>query len=62
MTDAGTPNSNFAGILIAKIYYATKPNSAIPLRKHPHRAHPLGYSLMQESDTLYRGIGLAHPL
>ena len=55
-------DTDFLGRLNTHIYYATKPNSVIPLRKHPHKAHPFGYSLMQEMDTLYRGIGLAHPL
>jgi len=60
MTDAGTPNSNYAGMIIASIYYATTLESATPF-KYSQGVH-LGYSLMQESDTLYRGIGLAHPL
>tara|TARA_S200002703_G_scaffold80778_2_gene69688 strand:+ start:72 stop:260 length:189 start_codon:yes stop_codon:yes gene_type:complete len=62
MTGAGTPNSNFAGTLNTPIYYATTLESATPLELHPHTPHPLALPLIAGGDTLYRGIGLAHPL
>ena len=60
MTGAGTPNSNYAGRLNTHIYYATTLDSATLVLYW--QGGCLGYSLMQELDTLYRGIGLAHPL
>jgi len=60
MTGAGTPNSNYAGRLNTHIYYATTLESATQLLYW--QGGCLGYPLMQELDTLYRGIGLAHPL
>ena len=60
MTDAGTPMSNYAGIHNTHIYYATTLESATPFKYS--QGGWLGYSLTHKSDTLYRGIGLAHPL
>ena len=62
MTGAGTPNSNYAGIDNTPIYYATTLESVTTPEIHPHTPHPLASPLIAHGDTLYRGIGLAHPL